>query len=261
MTRIPAPTACRAPLALLLLLAAVGLPAQDNLTELSESLIRMRGEVEELNRELDLGREEQRVTLAGLNGQRAELQASLQRQELALREQQELLQQAIERAGEAGVEGDALKPALFAAIDGLEAQIATGLPFRTEDRLAELAGLRDQIQSGVLPAHRAANRLWAFYEDELRISRENGLYAQTIQLGGDRVLADIAKIGSVLLFFRTDDRRVGRAVPAAGGWRFELYEDRADQRRVLELFDALRKQIRQGWFELPGGLRFPEVTP
>src|SRR5690606_29294078 len=89
------------------------------------------------------------------------------------------------------------------------------------------------------------------YEDEFRLTRENGLFSQTISLGRERVLADVVRLGSMALYFRTQDGRVGLAQRAADGWRFVVEDDAADRARIDALFDALRKQIRQGWFELP----------
>lgn len=242
---------------------AVPLPralAEDPTAELAERLIAMRGEVEALNRELELLREESRTTLAGLAAQRAELEAALGRQELALREQRERLERAKAAAAESGVGAEALVPVLIETLERLERFVRRALPFRIEDRLQAVADLRRQLEAGLIPPPRAANRLWALIEDELRIARENGIYSQTIPLGGERVLADVAKLGSVMLFFRTSDRRVGRAVPTEEGWRFELLQDGEDRERVLALFDALRKQIRQGFFVLPGGMRFAEFS-
>lgn len=234
--------------------------AEDPAAELAERLIALRGEVEALNRELELLREESRTTLAGLAAQRAELEAALGRQDLALREQRERLEKARAAVSQSGVGAEALVPVLGEALERLEGFVRRALPFRVEDRLQAIADLRQQLAGGLMPAPRAANRLWALIEDELRIARENGIYSQTIPLGGERVLADVAKLGSVMLFFRTADRRVGRAVPTADGWRFELLEDADDRERVLALFDALRKQIRQGYFVLPGGMRFAEFS-
>ncbi len=246
----------------LLCLAALPLAAlaEDPAAQLAERLIALRGEVEALNRELELLREESRTTLAGLAAQRAELEASLGRQELALREQRERLEKARAVVAQSGVGAEALVPVLGEALERLEGFVRRALPFRVEDRLQAIADLRQQLAGGLIPPPRAANRLWALIEDELRIARENGIYSQTIPLEGERVLADVAKLGSVMLFFRTADRRVGRAVPTAEGWRFELLQDAADRERVLALFDALRKQIRQGYFVLPGGMRFAEFS-
>lgn len=255
MLSFPASAAARCLAASLLFLAlAPAAGAADEAADLAQSLIRLRGEVESLNNELELVREEQRTTLGALGQQRAELEAQLNRQELATRELREKLARQAEEAGSAGVAGDTLKPVLAQAIVGLRQYIQGGLPFKTDERLAALAEIETQIGNGSLPAHRAANRLWAFYEDEFRITRETGMYKQTVTLGKEQVLADVAKVGSVMLFFRTQDGRMGLARREASGWRFVPVSDGADQERIAILFDALGKQIRQGYFELPAAL-------
>jgi hypothetical protein len=246
---------CSAPprlaFALALLLASAPLLAQSAADPLTDRLIRLRSEVEQVNSELELLREEQRTTLAGLAAQRAELSASVDRQQLAAREAQRKLDEANARVAEAGASGDGLRPLLDAAVDGLVAQVAAGLPFKREERLAELEAFRTQVGNGSLPPARAVNRLWAFFEDEFRLTRENSLQSQTIELDGERLLADVAKLGSMVLYFRTQDGRVGQAVSSDGGWRFVSTDDATAQRQIRGLFDALRKQIRQGYFELP----------
>lgn len=247
-------TARRLAASLLLLSLAPALPAADEAADLAQSLIALRGEVESLNNELELVREEQRTTLGALGQQRAELEAQLQRQELATRELRDKLARQAEEAGNAGVAGDALKPVLALAISGLRQYIQSGLPFKTDERLAALAEIETQIANGSLPPHRAANRVWAFYEDEFRITRETGLYKQTVALGKEQVLADVVKVGSVLLYFKTQDGRMGYARREPNGWRFAVASEAADQERIALLFDSLGKQIRQGYFELPAAL-------
>lgn len=221
---------------------------------LAESLIKLRAEVEQLNGEVELQRQEARTNLAALSAQKAELQAQVQRAELNTRKLREDLAQREAAASAAGVAGDALKPVLLAAIDELRARIATGLPFKQAERLAQLDELKRQLEGGTLPPPRAANRLWAAYEDEFRVTRENGIHSQTITLDGTEVLADVAKVGSMMLFFRAPDGRVGMARRSGSEWRFEALADETGQKQVLAYFDALGKQIRQGWFELPNGL-------
>jgi hypothetical protein len=226
-------------------------PASSGADALSQGLIRLRGEVEQLNSELELLREEQRTTLAGLNAQKAELGAAAERQQLALREARQKLDAQQAASADAGIAGDALKPAVLQATRALSDQIRTGLPFKIEERLGELDAFRTQVENGSLPPQRAVNRLWAFYEDEFRLTRENSLHQQTIALGNERVLAQVAKLGGMALYFKTDDGRVGQAQRAAAGWQFAPIEDEVARAQVLALFDALGKQIRQGFFELP----------
>ncbi|MEZ5464194.1 MAG: DUF3450 family protein [Lysobacteraceae bacterium] len=244
---------------LALVLAAGVVPVQAADESLAESLIRLRGEVEQLNGELEQLRQEQRTTLNGLAAQRAELEASVDRQQLAARELREKLAAKDVEASEAGAESDALQPAVLAAADALKAHIEAGLPFKQAERAADVDGFKNDLVSGAIPPARAVNRLWALYEDEFRLTRENGLFSQTISLGSERVLADVVRLGSMALYFKTQDGRVGLAQRSGEGWRFATAEDAADQARINALFDALRKQIRQGWFELPlaatGGAR------
>jgi hypothetical protein len=223
----------------------------DDTADLAQALIKLRGDVEALNNELDLTREEQRTTLAALTQQRAELDAQLTRQHTLTRELREKQAQRAEQAAAAGVNADTLKPTLLTAIDNLRDVVARGLPFKIEERMAALDEIRTQLENGALPAHRAANRLWAYFEDEFRITRETGLHKQTVALGKETVLADVAKVGSVLLYFKTQDGRLGYARREQNGWRFLATDDAIDKAQIAQLFDALNKQIRQGYFELP----------
>lgn len=226
---------------------------------LAESLIKLRSEVEQLNTEVELTRQESRTQLAALSAQKAELDAQVARLELNARKLREDLAKRQEEAAAAGVAGESLLPVLLAATSGLRDYIVAGLPFKQAQRLAELDDFRRQLEGGTLAPARAANRLWAFYEDEFRLTRENGIHAQTISLDGAEVLADVAKVGSMMLFFRTADGRMGAARQAGNQWRFEVSGDEADRKRIAAWFDSLTKQIRQGWFELPntmaGGAR------
>jgi hypothetical protein len=222
--------------------------------ELSQRLIALRGEVEALNGELELLREEQRTSLQGLAAQKAELENSLKRQELAQKEARDKVARMEAERVDVSAAGDTLAPALQAAIDSMRAQVAAGLPFKVDERLAVLDEIRDGLATGQIPPHRAANRLWAFHEDEFRVVRETGLHQQTIRLGDEQVLAQVAKVGSVMLFFKAPDGRLGAARRAASGWTWAEAADEADRARIAALFDALGKQIRQGYFELPAAL-------
>jgi hypothetical protein len=233
-------------------------PAQEEASELSQRLIGLRGEVEALNGELELLREEQRTTLQGLAAQRADLENQLRRQELAQKEAREKVARMEAARAESGAAGDALTPVLLSSIERLRAQVVAGLPFKAEERVAVLDEIRDGLATGQLPPHRAASRLWAFHEDEFRVVRETGLHQQTIRLGNEQVLAQVAKVGAVMLLFKAPDGRLGAARRGPSGWTWQETTDPADRARIAALFDALGKQIRQGYFELPAALAASE---
>ena len=73
------------------------------------------------------------------------------------------------------------------------------------------------------------------------------------------LLAEVAHIGLYSLYFRTLDGRYGMARLEGSTWRFVELEGRDVQVQLTDLFDSLRKNVREGWFGLPGGLR--ETVP
>ena len=227
--------------------------SQDSLDALAEELVSLRGQVESLNTELNRMQEQHRAEMNSLAAQKGDLQATRRREELRIRQLEQDLEQNRERAREAGVAGEALVPVASEIITRMEAGIRSGFPFKVEERLAALEEISTQIESGAIDPPRAINRLWRFYEDELRVTRDNGLYSQVIPLGGDRVLADIAKIGALAIYFQTRDGRSGYATRSGDDWRFTVTDSGSERQQIAELFDSLKKQIRTGLFELPNG--------
>jgi hypothetical protein len=233
---------------------ADGAFAQQGTEVLARQLVEIRGQVDELQSELNLKREEHKNRMAFLTAQQTELEASRNREALRLQHLEQELAAMREQVAAAGDTSETLAPVVLLRLGELREQVRTGFPFKVEERIAELDEIESQLTSGVITAQRAFNRMWAFVEDELRISRENAIYTQSIRLAADDVLVDIAKLGNAMMYFRTRDQRYGRAVDSGSGWRFELLESPAEQEQVAQLFDSLRKQIRQGYFELPSAL-------
>ncbi len=221
-----------------------------NLEALAEELVRIRGEVESLNAELNRKQEQHRNEMSSLAAQKGELEATLRREQLRVDQLEEDLARNRERAEQAGIAGESLVPVAQDAIAVLRAHIQASLP---QERLAALEEIQTQLETGSLSPPRAVNRLWGFFEDELRLTRENGLYSQVIDLNGEEVLADVARLGTVAMYFKTRDGHYGQAEQRGGDWRFTRLDERAAIQRVDALFESLRKQIRTGYFELPNG--------
>jgi hypothetical protein len=228
--------------------------AQESQETLAERLVKLRGQVDELQSELDIRREEHKNRMVYLTAQLSELEASRDREALRVSQMRENLDALREKIASGGVDSEALLPFARSQIASLRTHIDGGFPFKTVERLAELDELDSQLANGVITAQRGINRLWAFIEDEIRISRENAIYSQSVLIDGRNVLVDVAKLGSVMMFFRTRDMEYGRAVHTPAGWRFELLTASKEQEQVALLFDSLRKQIRQGYFDLPATL-------
>ncbi len=241
-------------LAVAMLSTAISSHAQTNLDELATNLIQLRGEVEELQAKLDNKQETHKNRMSALAVQGSDLNTQLQRNSMELKQLALSLEQAKLRTQQDRIEGKDLTPLVLTAISQLKQHIAVGLPFKTQQRLASLNEISDQLELGLLPAHKAVNRLWAFVDDEIRLTRESGIYRQPIQLNGSERLADIARVGLVGMYFQSGANEFGKVSKTPSGWIFNVVHEDSQVKQIKSLFASLKKQIRSGYFQLPNSL-------
>jgi hypothetical protein len=224
--------------------------AQD-VQSLTVSLVKKRAAVEELTdqveREKRLRREQQRA----FSAQKAQLESELQREDVRhaqLVEAKGRKTAVIDSAKQSDV---ALLPVFEKGAESLKAYINTSLPFRRSERLGEVKNLQDRLKNGLLTPRNALNRLWSLVEDERRMSKENGLFRNTLVIDGQSMMVDVIRIGTVGMYFRTGTGRVGVVTKAGKVWQSQFLDSESSRRQVSTLFDAFKKQIRVGFFDLP----------
>lgn len=232
-------------------LALSHLAVANNVESMAEDLIQLRGEVEQLQSDLDLAKDDQKNRMGSLAVQRADMEAQMSRNGLELKQLKTSLGDAKAKAAEDAIEGEALKPMVYSSLERLAAYIDSGLPFKKEERKASLQEIKTQMDAGILPPHKAINRVWSFYDDEIRLTKESGIYRQPIPLAGEQVLADVVRVGMMLMYFKTSSEVVGKVTKATSGWVFNQVTDESEQALIAAVFDSLKKQIRTGYFELP----------
>lgn len=233
-----------------LLFASIGTAGK--LENLAQSLAKIRGEVEALQEQLDMEKEKHSSQVTALSSQLADLSVEERRQNITIEKLQHSIEKITENSQKAELSGKKLKPILLKTLAIYKRHVQNGFPFKVADRIKAITDLENNIANDLVDPNRAVNQLWSLFEDEIRLSKENGIYQQTITLDEEKILADIAKLGTVFLYFQTKDNRTGMAkkIPG-GGWKFVAVDSAKDNERIAKLFDSLKKQIRQGYFELP----------
>ncbi len=237
--------------ATILVMAMSSTAVADEASDLANKLSGLRMEVETLSSDLDLKKEDHRARMRSLASQKAELEMDLQREELRLKQLRVTQGKQKEKVAKNEKRKSALAPALVEAARMIRRAIESGLPFKTQERLADIDALMRQLEDGTLSVPVVLSRLWSKVEDELRLARESGLYKQIVIIDGKEMLTDVARLGMFMLFFTTHEGEYGRAVSTATGWEYRLYVRDEDHEKVASLFDAFKKSIRSGYFELP----------
>jgi hypothetical protein len=228
--------------------------ASANSQNLAESLMKLRADVERLDSAIVSEKETYSASIRSLLRQKDDLSSVVAREELAIKQTRQDLDKVRKEITEASKNSEGLKPLLLEALATLESNIQSSLPFKTKERLADLAKIKEQIETDLVTPQKGLALVWNSYTDAMRMTKENGLFKQTITLGGEDRLAEIARVGTMMLFFKTPDDEVGYAIKDAKGYSYQKAQTKQAQEQILTLFDAFKKQIRTGYFTLPAAI-------
>jgi hypothetical protein len=233
------------------LLAWSSWPAVAGNDGLGKQLADLRSEVDELEAKLERIRMETRSERLSLETQRGDLEVLLRTEKVRRDTLVKLRHKLRAEQEEAAHWAEELREPGLAAAEELRRYIATSLPYQLEGRLQACDQIISDLKTPDIDPILSISKLWQLTEDELRLTAESGLHKQAITLAGERQLAEVARIGMAVLYFRIDDDQFGWAKESSNGYSFELFSEQRRQKAVAELYEALRKQIRQGAFALP----------
>lgn len=236
------------------LIALSGSVMAEPVETLAIRLSKLRGEVETLSNQLSNLTSESRDELRARARQKSNLELDLEKEVMRQRKLRHALSEKQKTVVASRTRDDALRPLFDRNLEVVRAYVQKGLPFRRAERLQALDKLKNQVATAVLNAPRGVSRLWSFVEDELRITRDSGLYRQTIEVEGVEQLADVIRIGSVMMLFKANDDSLGFAVRRGAGYLFQPVRDTQARKQLMEIFTSFKKQIRLGYFQIPNAL-------
>lgn len=222
------------------------------------SIMKLRADVESLYTKIDDNKETYKAELKSYTMQSTDNEAQINRQETAIKLIEAELEEANKKLEELSTKNESIKPMLTIALNNLEAEIKAGIPFKTNERVADVQKLKAQLEEGTITEEKALSLIWASYDDQIRLTKEIGLFKQEITVDGEVKLAKIAKLGSIMMYFATPDDKVGFVQKNNGEYSYKTVTGEEDRKKIVALFDALQKQIRTGYFSLPNALVLTE---
>ncbi len=244
-------------LAVLLFLASAAADTgagDDRLRKMASRLVDLRSTVEELSSKLDMEKTRMKNQVHSLDMQVAELESQVRKEELRLARLRQSYEAEQKKIEEKKVEKGQWRPVARRQLDKARTYVETSIPFHSKARLAELDKLDQKLEKEDLTPEKVMAGLWSYMEDEIRITGETGLYRQPIRIDGTENLAEVARLGMVIMYFKTADGRVGHVVEKNGDWSFRTVKDPDQKENIDYLFESLRKRIREGYYVLPNPL-------
>ncbi len=229
-----------------------------NTDNMANSLMKLRAQVEVLNTQISDEKDDYKLKMHSLSQQKSELEGMVSRNELKLKQITKELNKVQSQIQDASKNSTGIKPIVLQAIAQLQDVMKQSIPFKMGDRLQAVEDIKTQLQSSLITPQKALSLVYSSYEDEMRMTKENGLFKQTISLDGEAKLVQVARIGTAMMFFQTPNGTVGYVTKAATGWKYVTELDKTKQDEIKNIFDAFAKQIRTGYFSLPNALAISE---
>ena len=223
-------------------------------SELANSIIQLRGDVETLYTQIKENKQRYNEQMKSLSMQITDSEAQINRQTISIKLAENELNKIEVKIKETSSGNAEIKPLVLNALSVLEKTIQDGIPFMQKQRIASLSKIKSDLNEGLITNEKALSLAWASYDDTIRVTKEIGLFKQEIDFKGKKVLAKIAKLGSVAIFFATPTDEVGFVTKDNNTYSYKHITDPEDIKKIVSLFDALQKQIRTGYFELPNAL-------
>jgi hypothetical protein len=222
--------------------------------DMVKSIMDLRADVESLYTKIDENKEAYKAQMKSLALQSADTDAQINRKATSIKLAELELQKVKLKIANTSTKSFELKPLINEVYTDLEKTIKNGLPFKVEQRLNAIKKIKNDLAQNSITQERALALLWASYDDNIRLTKEIGIFKQHVKLDDQKILAQVAKLGSVMLFFKSPDKRVGYAEQKNGSYSYKLANNEDDIKRINSLFDALNKQIRTGYFTIPNAL-------
>jgi len=244
------------PFALSLLLAGSVLCASTD--NMAESLMKLRAEVETLNSQISDEKDSYKSEMRSLTAQKSELEGMISRKELKIKEIQKELADIQAKITKASKNSLGLKPIVFEAIEQLKGLIKSSIPFKTKERVTAVEKIKTQLESSLITPQKALSYVYNAYADEIRMTKENAIFKQSIKLDNEDRLVQVARVGTAMMFFKTPDDRVGYVTRNNGNWDYKEELNKEKRSEIFNIFDAFKKQIRTGYFTLPNALILSE---
>ncbi len=244
-------------IALALLIASSSLMA--NSDNMAQSLMKLRAEVEQLDSSIADEKDAYKGSMKSLRMQKNDLEAIIARETLHVKQLQVEMSKVKKEVKAAGKNSVGLKPLVLEALAVLEKNIQTQIPFKTQDRIEDIHNIQKQVETDAITAQKGLALAWNSYGDAIRMSKENGVFKQTISLNGQDRLAEVARVGTMMMFFKTPNDEMGYVVKEGDKWNYKEVLSKEEKTEIASLFDAFKKQIRTGYFTLPNALVATEV--
>ena len=218
----------------------------------AEQLAQIRNEISDLLFQIQMEKNSHNGRVQSLEGQISDLELQIRREDAQLTflfEQEKELKNKISSGKQSGQ----LTTVVHNLAQDIKADIQMSLPYHIDERINSVDDVLSKFNKNEIDEQKAATRLWSILEDEERLNRENIIDKAEINLNGKTYYVEIVRLGMMIMYFQSNDGRVGFIEHTNNEWVWKELKDPKSVSDVQKLFLEMKKGIRTGFYQLPMG--------
>lgn len=143
-----------------------------------------------------------------------------------------------------------IQPLILRMLDGLEQFIELDAPFKLDERLANLEGVKKNMDRSDITAAEKFRQVLELYDFEAEYGRKISSYGDTLNVNGQEREVNVLQIGRIALLAQTKDSKITMAYDKEQqGW---VEVDSGEYRRaVLQGLKIAKQQATQDIMNMP----------
>jgi hypothetical protein len=231
-----------------IIILVLAIPYAFSAEDLSEKIIQLRNEVSDLSDDFKTEKELLKSKIQTLALEKMDLDSKLRRQNIVFKSLQDKIKEAKLLKNVKRPEFD---QTITTYIEFEEHRLVNTLPYKIQERRQHIDKIKNEFLEEKSSADKTMQMLWSHIEDEIQLAKDISLDRDIIVLDGQPTLVEIAKVGMLMLFYKTANNQYGYMEYAQGKWKPSLLASSSSSLLIENFFESLKKQIRTGYFEFP----------
>lgn len=216
--------------------------------DLSSQIIKLRSEVDSLSEDLKTEKELLKSKIQNLAIEKMDLDSKIRREKIKIKAQEQKINK-VEKPEILALEDYNLIIKNF--INEEYSRVSSSLPYKRKERLDYLDTLIKDFEKGANTAEKTLQFLWTHVEDEIQLAKDVLLDRDFVQIENKEKIVDVARVGMLMMFFKTEDNKYGYIKYDGLQWKPEIFKLSQNEKLVSDFFTNLKKQIKAGFFDFP----------
>lgn len=217
-------------------------------SDLSEKIIELRNEVNQLSDDFKTEKEILKSKIQTFVLEKMDLESKIRRQNLQVKDLNDKL---IKAKSIKNIKHPEFDEIILSFLNFEQKRLNVTLPYKFKERIDHIQNIKKDFLEGKASSDKLLQTLWTHIEDEVQLAKDISIDKDIINIDGQPTLVEVAKVGMLMLFYKTANGDIGYMEYVGESWSPRPINSSANVLLVEDFFESLKKQIRTGYFEFP----------